>query len=389
VTINAEFNRADLLNELNKKATVTEKINSIHQVVRQSFDFIHRIGIALYDSKTEIIRTFAHATDIGNPLPHYEAKLADAHSLRQIYLEGKPRVINDLSVFKGNGKEHSNRIDAHGYRASYTVPMYHNEQLTGFMFFNSRDKGVFKEDKLRYLDMVARLISLLVSVELNQVQTLQGALKTAICFSSHKDPETGAHLERMARYSRLIANEIAPLYGMNDEFVETIFWFAPMHDIGKIAIPDHILLKPGKFTSEEMEIMKTHTTKGREIIDSMLSHFNLSNSDFIPMLCNISECHHENLDGSGFPYGLRGENIPIEARIIAVADVFDALASKRPYKDAWSNKDAFAELKALSVWKLDKLCVDALVNNSKKVEEIQLLFLDEQNHKQQTEQALI
>ena len=389
MTINAEFNHADLLNELNKKATVTEKINSIHQVVRQSFDFIHRIGIALYDSKTEIIRTFAHATDIGNPLPHYEAKLADAHSLRQIYLDGKPRVINDLSVFKGNGKEHSNRIDSHGYRASYTVPMYHNEQLTGFMFFNSRDKGVFKEDKLQYLDMVARLISLLVSVELNQVQTLQGALKTAICFSSHKDPETGAHLERMARYSRLIANEIAPLYGMNDEFVETIFWFAPMHDIGKIAIPDHILLKPGKFTSEEMEIMKTHTTKGREIIDSMLSHFNLSNSDFIPMLCNISECHHENLDGSGYPYGLRGENIPIEARIIAVADVFDALASKRPYKDAWSNKDAFAELKALSVWKLDQLCVDALVNNSKKVEEIQLLFLDEQNHKQQTEQALI
>ncbi len=382
MTINAEFNHADLLNELNKKASVTEKINSIHQAVRQSCDFIHRIGIALYDSKTEIIRTFAHATDIGNPLPHYEAKLAEAHSLRQIYLEGKPRVINDLSVFKGNGKEHSSRIDSHGYRASYTVPMYHNEQLTGFMFFNSRDMGVFKEDKLQYLDMVARLISLLVSVELNQVQTLQGALKTAICFSSHKDPETGAHLERMARYSRLIANEIAPLYGMNDEFVETIFWFAPMHDIGKIAIPDHILLKPGKFTSEEFEIMKTHTIKGREIIDSMLSHFNLSNSDFIPMLSNISEYHHENLDGSGYPHGLQGENIPIEARIIAVADVFDALASKRPYKDAWSNKDAFAELKALSAWKLDQRCVDILVNNSKKVEEIQRLFLDEQKHSQ-------
>lgn len=125
--------------------------------------------------------------------------------------------------------------------------------------------------------------------------------------------------------------------------------------------------------------MKTHTTKGREIIDSMLSHFNLSNSDFIPMLCNISEYHHENLDGSGYPHGLQGENIPIEARIIAVADVFDALASKRPYKDAWSNKDAFAELKALSTWKLDQRCVDALVKNCKKVEEIQLLFLDEQN----------
>lgn len=383
MTIKIEFDHSDLLHELNKKVSVTEKINSIHQVVRQSCDFIHRIGIALYDSKSGMIRTFAHSTDIGNPLPHYEVKLAEAHSLRQIYLEGKPRVINDLSVFKGNGKEHSNRIDSHGYRSSYTVPMYHNEQLTGFMFFNSRDIGVFKEDKLQHLDMVARLISLLVSVELSQVQTLRGALKTAICFSTHKDPETGAHLERMARYSRLIANEIAPIYGMNDEFVETIFWFAPMHDIGKIAIPDHILLKPGKFTSEEFEIMKTHTIKGGEIISSMLSHFNLNKSDFIPMLRNISECHHENLDGSGYPYGLKGEDIPIEARIIAVADVFDALASKRPYKEAWSNKDAFEELKSLSTWKLDQQCVDALINNSEKVEEIQCLFIDEQNHNQQ------
>lgn len=384
MTINNEFHHADLLNDLNKKLNVTEKINSVHQAVLQNRDFIHRIGIALYDSKSGILRTFAHSSDIGNPLPHYEAKLAEVHSLQQIYLEGRPRVINDLSVFKGNGKEHTHRIQSHGYRSSYTIPMYHNEQLTGFTFFNSRDVGVFKEDHLQYLDMVARLISLLISVELNQVQTLRGALSTAICLSSHKDPETGAHLERMARFSRIIANEIAPIYGLNDEFVETIFWFAPMHDIGKIAIPDHILLKPGKFTDEEMEIMKTHTTKGREIIVSVLSHFNLDNLNFIPMLCNIAELHHENFNGSGYPNGLQGENIPIEARIIAVADVFDALASKRPYKEAWSNKDAFEELKALSTWKLDRQCVEALINNSKKVEEIQQLFLDEQNHKQQS-----
>lgn len=381
MTSGIEFNRPDLLNELNRKATVSEKVISIHQLVRQRYDFIHRIGVAVYDPECDDLKTFVHSTDTGNPLPHYHAKLTQAASLHRIHQEGKPRVVNDLSVFNGSMNEHAKRIRSHGYQSSYTVPMYQDEQLTGFVFFNSRSPCVFQEGNLPYLDMIARLISLLVSMELNHVQTLRGALKTATSFSSHRDSETGTHLERMARFSRLIANEIAAGSELDDEFTESLFWFAPMHDIGKIAIPDQILLKPAKLTNGEFELMKTHTTKGREMIDTMLGHFNIDNPRFTSMLGNIAECHHENIDGSGYPNGLRGENIPIEARIIAVADVFDALTSDRPYKQPWSNEDAFVELKALSSWKLDRQCVDILIENRGEVEEIQAVFKDEKGWK--------
>ena len=373
-----EFNHLDLFEELNDKFKTTEKIEYIHSVVRQNYDFLHRIGIAVYDTKTGMVRTFAHSSDDGNPLFNYEIKLADAPSLHRVHLKRKPRVINDLTIFDNNHKSHTLRIKSGGYQASYTVPIYYEGQLTGFVFFNSRRPAVFDEDCLSYLDMIARLISLLINVDINQIQTLHGALKSATCFTGHRDPETGTHLERMARFSRLIANEIAGDYGMSDEWVETIFWFAPIHDIGKIAIPDKILLKPGKFTPEEFELMKTHTTKGSEILNQMLSNFNMYNAKFVPMLNNIAEFHHENMDGSGYPLGLKGEEIPIEARIIAVADVFDALTSARPYKKAWSNDEAFNELQALSTWKLDPKCVDILTRNQGKIEEIQAAFQDDQ-----------
>jgi len=209
MTIKIDCNHPDLLNELNKKISITDKIRFIHGVVRQKCGFIHRIGVAVYDAKADSLKTFAHSTDGENPLPHYQSRLRDAKSLYRIYLDGKPRLINDLSVFENSDQEHAKRINAHGYRSSYTVPMYQDDQLTGFIFFNSRQSGCFQEDSLAYLDMIARLVSLLISVDINQVKTLRGALKTAAFLSTHKDPETAAHLERMARFSRLIASEIA------------------------------------------------------------------------------------------------------------------------------------------------------------------------------------
>lgn len=370
------FEHHDLLDELNRKNSVSEKLAFLHRVVQRNYGFVHRIGVAVYDQKSDCLKTFAHSTDGGDPLPHYQCRLSEAKSLYRIFVEGKPRVVNDLRTL-GSPREHSRRLLEHGFRSGYTIPTYHNDRLAGFVFFNSREPDVFREEVLPYLDMIARLVSLLVCMELQQVQTLYGALKMASSFSGHKDPETGAHLERMARFSHLIASHVAAEYGLSDETIEAIFWFAPMHDVGKIAIPDHILRKPGKLTSDEFSVMKTHATRGREIINAMLANFNLEQTDMASMIGNIAEFHHENIDGSGYPKGLKGEEIPIEARIIAVADVFDALTSRRCYKSAWSNDEALAALKEMSRWKLDRLCVEALCAQVDKIVEIQGLFEDE------------
>jgi HD-GYP domain-containing protein (c-di-GMP phosphodiesterase class II) len=123
--------------------------------------------------------------------------------------------------------------------------------------------------------------------------------------------------------------------------------------------------------------MRTHAAKGREIIDGMIEDFGLEGLQHVDILRNIALFHHEALDGSGYPKGLRGENIPIEARIVAVADVFDALTSNRPYKRAWSNDAAFEAIHKLAGIKLDTACVEALINNRAAVEQIQQRFKED------------
>ncbi|CAM2005302.1 response regulator [Acanthopleuribacter pedis] len=143
--------------------------------------------------------------------------------------------------------------------------------------------------------------------------------------AEYKDNETGPHVIRMSHYSRLIAEALSD----NRDWADLIFNAAPMHDIGKIGIPDRILLKPGKLDAEEWRIMKQHPEFGAEIIGD-------HPSDIIKTSREIALGHHEKWDGSGYPRGLKGEAIPLSARIIAVADVFDALTTARPYKKAWS-----------------------------------------------------
>ncbi len=152
-----------------------------------------------------------------------------------------------------------------------------------------------------------------------------------------RDEETGNHVKRMSKYCKLLASAC----GLSEEKSDMIALASTMHDLGKIGVPDNILLKPGKLDNDEWKIMRIHPTTGSKMLAG-------SNSKIIVMAETIALTHHEKWDGSGYPNGLSGKDIPIEGRIACICDVFDALTSTRPYKEAWPAKKAFKEIKACS-----------------------------------------
>ncbi len=178
--------------------------------------------------------------------------------------------------------------------------------------------------------------------------------------AEYKDPETASHVARVAHYSKLIAQK----YGLDEDEQEVIFYASPLHDIGKVGISDAILLKPGKLDDKEMEIMKEHTNIGMSILDS-------SENPFLKAGAIISSTHHEKFDGSGYPNGLRGENIHIYGRITAIADVFDALTSKRSYKEPWLFERAIEYLQEQSGSHFDPFLCELFINN---IDEIRSIY---------------
>jgi putative two-component system response regulator len=169
--------------------------------------------------------------------------------------------------------------------------------------------------------------------------------------AEYKDTDTGEHIVRMSQYSKVLALGI----GMSENQAELLHQAAPMHDVGKIGIPDAILLKPGKLSEQEFEHMKEHALIGAKILAN-------SSSPLLQLAHTLAIEHHEKWDGTGYPYGLQGDEISIEGRIVAVADVFDALTSKRPYKDAWSVEKAVAHMKDQAGSHFDPAIIDLLVN---------------------------
>jgi len=372
------YAHADPLDALNRSVSLEQKLAAIHEALYTHIEFVDRISVVAYDPASDLLKTFLASSPGRNHLVRYEARLAESPSLAEILRAGRPRVVNDLELFRQGRHLHTRVIAEEGYRWSYTVPMYLHSAFWGFIFFNSRSPGALAEPALRTLDTYAHLISAIVAAEMLAVRILAAAVKTAHDMVHFRDPETGSHLDRMARYARLIAQHLAAsgAADLDDAAIERIFEFAPLHDIGKLALPDRILLKPARLSIAEREEMKQHTVRGLEMIDAIAHNFGLEHLDGLDLLRHIAESHHEAMDGSGYPHGLHGREIPLEARIVAVADVFDALTSARPYKPTWTDDEAFAWLRRLARSKFDEDCVDALLFNVKKVKEIQAQFQD-------------
>ncbi|ATC81872.1 response regulator [Pseudoalteromonas agarivorans] len=169
--------------------------------------------------------------------------------------------------------------------------------------------------------------------------------------AEYKDTDTGEHIARMSQYSKLLALE----FGMGEQQAELLRQAAPMHDVGKIGIPDAILLKPGRLTPDEFDHMKQHAAIGAQILAN-------SSSPLLQLAHKLALEHHEKWDGSGYPNGLKGEQISVEGRIVAIADVFDALTSKRPYKEAWGVEEALEHMQAQAGKHFDPHLINLFVN---------------------------
>ncbi len=209
--------------------------------------------------------------------------------------------------------------------------------------------------KQRAMSLEQRLLSSMHEVEERERETLS-RLARAI---EYRDAGTSAYLERMAHIAGLIAEEL----GMFEDEVRLIELAAPLHDMGKIAIPDAVLLKPGPLDESEVGTMRRHPQIGHQLLSG-------SHNRFIQIGAVIALRHHERYDGSGYPDGLVGEEIPIEARIVAVADVLDALLSPRPYKPSWTLDAALEYLREQSGVLFDPRCVDALLRSREKLDDI-------------------
>lgn len=300
----------------------------------------------------------------------------DEEQMKRCLEAEKAAIIADMTTVRcgGVGKGCLVHLAREGVLPAMILPLFLNGFIYAFLVFGSSKTGQFGEQEERLGVNIAAEISALLEKTL-LTKTMFSKLATSFAeLVDRKDNETGFHIERMVAYSTLIAQGLVshsdPEYKLNPQVVRDIENNAAIHDIGKVAIPDAILKKPGKLDAAEWEIMRTHAAVGADILHEIRDELEMFRQNFYEVAENIARYHHERWDGSGYPEGLRSSDIPLEARIVAVADVFDALSTKRAYKDAWSLEDTFAELQHIAGSHLDPVLISLFLSREEEVREI-------------------
>jgi adenylate cyclase len=217
----------------------------------------------------------------------------------------------------------------------------------------------------------------------------QVTIESMAAVAETRDPETGAHIKRTQHYVRAIAEQLqrAGHHGetLDREYIDLLFQSAPLHDIGKVGVPDHILLKPGPLTPAEMEIMRRHAEYGREIILSAADQ--IDGENFLRIAADIAGTHHEKWDGTGYPDGLSGQDIPLAGRIMAVADIYDALISRRCYKEPFPHQVAIGMMRELRGTTFDPVVLDAFLAIEAEILHIAACFRDEEENEAHAQPA--
>lgn len=335
----------------------------------------NRIGFAKIDGN-DIVATVSFSDSKESWLPTGYRLSLEKSSLKKIMESREIRVITDLEEYFENNRNSKSTeyILKEGFKSSLTMPLVKNDGKTiGFLFFSSFKKNGFGETEKMRAKSIAEIFSYIFEKNMLVEDLVTNTAVSFVKLVEGKDPETGDHIDRMAFYSEIIAKKCAEKYpemNITHQDIEKIRKFAPLHDIGKVGIKDEILLKPGKLSIEEFELMKKHTVIGADVIKKYQMNLEKYNYEFMQMGYEIALYHHEKWNGKGYPEGLSGNDIPLAARIVSVADVFDAISSKRVYKEAFGFESSVEMIKEMSGENFQPEIVEAFLDALKEIRHI-------------------
>jgi len=336
-----------LLDRLNSIFRLTDRINQGNQL-DEMLAFIHEefqtfvpldwVGVFFTsaDGKRMVLeRCYCESTP---PIKDGDTFIIEGNSFEKA-LENNLPISADFDVTPHSTIEE--KFANHGLQSALFLPLKIVNSDPVVMVFASATQS-YSNEHVEFLNNIANTVSHVLEKTVVAENLVSAAISGLAKLAESRDPETGDHLTRMALYSAIIAEELA-LEGeytalITPQYVRDVYNFAPMHDIGKVGISDSILLKPGRLDPEERKEMERHPTIGGEVLRKAEQQMQAMGHSIFSIGIEIAECHHEKFDGSGYPKQLKQQDIPLSARIVAVADVFDALTSKRPYKEAWPIK---------------------------------------------------
>ena len=348
---------------LDQSVPRVDRLVLLHSRMRAVVPSVERVAFAVHHSSNDLLSTYVSHSASGTVQPFSDHRLAAIPRLARLAERRCCSVVHDIAAELSPQSDHTRWLLDQGWRSSYTLPLFWGEELLGFLFLNAFDPAVFTPPALQRLQPHVELLASLITQELGQLSNLRLAVRLALELTHLHDIETGAHLDRVSQYSRLIARALAPELGLACDFAEDLSLFAALHDVGKVAIPDEVLRKPGPLDSSERRTMDTHVSRGLEVVEQMIQGLHMAASPKLEMLRHVVAGHHELLDGSGYPFGLQGEQIRLEARIVAVADIYDALTQVRVYKPALDPAEAEEILQGMAAaGLLDRRCVQALLD---------------------------
>ncbi len=384
--INLGFNKLDKLIELienmNKDVSFEGILNYIYSTFSEFIPYSH-IGIALLKDNGKILEgsygiSAPSLNDLPKKLVGLRAEISRT-SLESIVNNGTVRVINNLENYtKNKNADYNMLLLEAGIKSSITLPLKVNEKPIGIIFFSNVIENIYKDEHIEFLKTLSNSIAISLNKNIFIDEMLYSTLLALTKMAEARDEDTAEHLDRMTAYAVKITEFLRhdKLYcdQITVPFIKGIERFSPMHDIGKVGVKDGVLLKPGRLTADEYEEMKKHVTYGADVLRTAESNIAKQKYSMFKMGIEIVEGHHEKWDGSGYPYKKKGTEIPLSARIVAVADVFDALTSKRPYKSAFGFEESINYIIEGSGRHFDPKIIDSLSRHRNELQELCISF---------------